>query len=37
MLNRKEVQQIIKESYTRGLKMGLLIGVVAVIITLIIK
>lgn len=37
MLTQKEVRKIVKESYFRGLKMGLLVGVALAIIILIIK
>lgn len=37
MLTNKEVQKIVRESYTRGLRMGLLVAIALAIIILIIK
>lgn len=37
MLTQKEVKKIIKESYAKGFKMGLLVAIVAVIIIIILK
>lgn len=37
MLTQKEVQKIVRESYTRGLKMGLLVAIALAIIILLAK
>lgn len=37
MLTQKEVRKIVKESYFRGLKMGLLVAITLAIIILIVK
>jgi hypothetical protein len=37
MLTQKEVKKIVNESYFRGLKMGLLVGLVVAIIIFIAK